>query len=71
MMRAMETAIGGFVSRSEAIDRLAVKVRDQAEGDGMAANLVGLIVNQHAAEANLVVARVAEQTTDSLIHIIA
>jgi hypothetical protein len=33
--------------------------------------MVGLMVSQRAAEANLVVARVADETGQSLIHVIA
>jgi hypothetical protein len=34
-------------------------------------NMVDLMANQHAAEASLVVARVADDVTRSLMHVIA
>jgi hypothetical protein len=69
MLRAIETAYAGYAERSREISRLADRIAggDQAE----TANMVGLMVNQHAAEADLVVAKVADETSQSLIHVIA
>ncbi len=69
MLRAIETAYAGYADRSREISRLADRIA-QADQD-QTANMVGLMLNQHAAEADLVVAKVADETTQSLIHVIA
>ncbi len=69
MLRAIETAYAGYADRSREISRLADRIA-QADQD-RTANMVGLMLNQHAAEADLVVAKVADETTQSLIHVIA
>jgi len=71
MIRVLESALGGYAARGADIARLAEKIRTQTTGEDLAANLVGIMVNQRAAEANLVVARVANETGESLLHVIA
>jgi hypothetical protein len=69
MIRATETALAGYAHRAQEISRLAQKMAqpDRAE----ARDMVGLMVNQRAAEASLVVAHVADETTEALVHVIA
>lgn len=71
MIRALESALGGYVARSVDLSRLAEKIRSQPADENLAANLVGMMVNQRSAEADLVVARVADETSESLMHVIA
>jgi hypothetical protein len=69
MLRAIESALGGYADRAREISRLAERITSPDQDQ--TANFVGLMVNQRAAEASLVVAQVADQTTTSLIHVIA
>jgi hypothetical protein len=69
MIRAIESALAGYADRARDISRLA---RDMARPDRIdARDMVGLMANQRAAEACLVVAQVADETTQSLLHVIA
>ena len=71
MIQALNTALAGYSARRADIVRVAIRIRDSRTDETMVRDMVGLMVNQRAAEANLVVARVAQQTGDSLIHVIA
>jgi hypothetical protein len=71
MIQALNTALAGYSARSEDIARMAERIRSQPLGENMAGNMVGLMVSQRAAEANLAVARVADNMGQSLIHVIA
>ena len=71
MIQALNTALAGYSARSEDITRMAERIRSQPLGENTAGNMVGLMVNQRAAEANLAVARVADDMGQSLIHVIA
>jgi len=71
MIQALNTVLAGYSARSEDITRIAERIRNRPLGDGVAGNMVGLMVNQRAAEANLAVARVADELGQSLIHVIA
>ena len=69
MLRAIETALAGYADRGRDIARLAqtMAVPDRADARAMAQ----LMVNQRAAEADLAIARVADECTESLIHVVA
>jgi hypothetical protein len=69
MLRAIESALAGYADRAREISRLADRITKPDQDQ--VANMVGLMANQHAAEASLVVAQVADETTASLIHVIA
>lgn len=69
MLRAIETALAGYADRTQAIARVAARTT-QPDQDPVA-TVADLIANQRAAEANLVVARVADEATRSLMHVIA
>jgi hypothetical protein len=69
MLRAIETALAGYADRAQAISRVAARIT-QPDQDQVS-NTVDLIANQHVAEASLVVARVADDVTRSLMHVIA
>lgn len=71
MIQALNTALAGYSARSEDITQLAARIRNQGSNENPVGNMVGLIVNQRAAEANLAVARVADTMGESLIHVIA
>jgi hypothetical protein len=71
MIQALNTALAGYSARSEDIMRLATRIRNQAPAENMVGNMVGLMVGQRSAEANLAVARVADTMGESLIHVIA
>jgi hypothetical protein len=71
MMQALNTALAGYSGRSEDILRVAEQIRNRPLGENMAHDMVGLMVNQRAGEANLAVARVADDMGQSLIHVIA
>ena len=71
MIQALNTALAGYSARSEDIARIADRIRSQPLGENMTGNMLGLMVSQRAAEANLAVARVADNMGQSLIHVIA
>lgn len=71
MIRALETALGGYTARGNDFARLAERIRNQPKGDDVAGDMVGVIVDQRAAEANLAVARTADEVSGSLMHVIA
>ena len=71
MIQALNTALAGYSARSDDITRMAERIRTQPLGDDLAGNIVGLMVNRRAAEANLAVAHVADDMGQSLIHVIA
>lgn len=69
MLRAIETALAGYADRAREISRVAARVSKPDQDQ--VTNTVDLIVNQHAAEASLQVARAADEATESLLHVIA
>jgi len=71
MIQALNTALAGYSARGGDIARLAQRISNQSPDENVAGDMVGLMVNQRAAEANLAVARVADETSESLIHVIA
>jgi hypothetical protein len=71
MIQALGTALAGYSARSDDVARLAERIRNQPSDENVAGDMVGLMVNQRAAEANLTVARVADDTSESLMHVIA
>lgn len=71
MIQALNTALAGYSARSEDISRIAERIRSRPLGESAANDVVGLMVSQRAAEANLAVARVADEVGQSLIHVIA
>jgi hypothetical protein len=71
MIRALSTALAGYSARCDDIARLAERVRNQPPDERVAHDMVGLVVDQRLAQANLAVARAADETSASLIHVIA
>jgi hypothetical protein len=71
MMQALNTALAGYSARNEDMLQMAERIRTRPPGENVAQDMVGLMVNQRAAEANLAVARVADDMGRSLIHVIA
>jgi hypothetical protein len=71
MIRALETAMSGYVARAEEVNRVAKRVASSGADGDLARDLVDLKVNQRGAEASLLVARVADEMGESLIHVIA
>jgi hypothetical protein len=71
MIRALETALAGYSARGDAVARSAGKMSSQSANNDETRELVSVMVNQRAAEANLAVARVAEDTGETLMHVIA
>lgn len=71
MIQALNTALAGYSARSEDILRMAERIRARPLGENVAQDMVGLMAHQRAAEANLAVARVAYETSGSLLHVIA
>jgi hypothetical protein len=71
MIQALNAALAGYTARSDDITQLAGRIRNQPSDGNLAGDMVGVMVNRRMAEANLAVARVAEQTNESLIHVIA
>ena len=71
MIQALNAALAGYSARSDDITRLAGRIRNQPTDGIMAGDVVGLMVNQRMAEANLAVARVADTMGESLLHVIA
>jgi flagellar basal body rod protein FlgC len=69
MLRAIETALAGYADRAREISRVAARVSKPDQDQ--VTNMVDLMANQHAAEAALQVARVADEATQSLLHVIA
>lgn len=69
MLRAVETALAGYADRAREVSRVAAKI-SQPDQDQVRP-MVDLMSNQRAAEACLVAARVADETSESLIHVIA
>jgi len=69
MLRAIETAFAGYADRAREVSRVATRIAKPDQDQ--VTNMVGLMVNQRAAEASLVVAQVADEATQSLIHVVA
>jgi hypothetical protein len=70
-MQALATALAGYSARCEDIARSAERIRNQAAGEDVTGDLVRVMVSQRGAEANLAVAHVADETSASLLHVIA
>jgi hypothetical protein len=71
MIQALNAALAGYTARSNDITRLAGRIRNEPLDGNLAGDMVGVVINQRMAEANLAVARVADQTSESMIHVIA
>jgi hypothetical protein len=71
MIRALETSLAGYEARTADFARRAQRLSNASSDAQLTRDTVGVIVDQHAAEANLVVARTAIDTEESLIHVIA
>lgn len=67
----LAAALAGYTARTEDVGRIADRIRSQPLNGNLAGDMVGLMVSQRAAEANLIVAHVADETGQSLIHVIA
>jgi len=69
MLRAIESALAGYADRARDVSRVA---REVAKPDRLdARDMVDLIADQRGAQACLVVATVADDATQSLMHVIA
>ena len=71
MLQALGTALAGYAARLDDLGRLAERIRDQRSDANLAGDMVAVMANQRGAEANLAVARVVDETGQSLIHVIA
>lgn len=69
MLRAIETALADYSARTQQLARIAQQTNRPDTDD--VANTVARMVNQRAAEADLTVAKVADETEASLMHVIA
>lgn len=68
---ALRTALAGYTARTEAFAKIAERVARKPADTDTVKDTVDMIANQHAAEANLTVARVAETMDEAAIHVIA
>jgi hypothetical protein len=71
MLQALDRAMAGYENRSADVAGLAERIRRAGTDEDLVQDTVALTVNQHLAEANLSVARVADDMAGSLIHVIA
>jgi hypothetical protein len=71
MLQALERAMAGYGNRSADVGRLAERIRRGGTDENLVGDTVALTVDQRLAEANLSVARVADDMAGSLIHVIA
>jgi hypothetical protein len=71
MLQALERAMSGYGNRSADVARLADRIGRAGPDENLVEDTVGLTVNQRMAEANLSVARVADDMSGSLLHVIA
>jgi hypothetical protein len=71
MISALQTALSAYTARGDEIARIGRKLANPAPDENLAGDLVAMMVQKHVAEANLVVARVAVVTDQSLLHVIA
>jgi hypothetical protein len=68
---ALRTALAGYTARTEAFAKIAERVARKPVDTDIVKDTVGMITNQRAAEANLAVARVAQDMDETAIHVIA
>jgi hypothetical protein len=71
MLQALDRAMAGYENRSADVAGLAERIRRAGTDENLVQDTVALTVNQHLAEANVSVARVADDMAGSLIHVIA
>jgi hypothetical protein len=71
MLQALDRAMAGYENRSADVAGVAERIRRGGTDENLVQDTVALTVNQHLAEANLSVARVADDMAGSLIHVIA
>jgi len=71
MLQALDRAMAGYENRSADVAGLAERIRRAGTDEDLVQDTVALTVNQHLAEANVSVARVADDMAGSLIHVIA
>ena len=71
MLQALERAMAGYENRSADVAGVAERIRRAGTGENLVGDTVALTVNQRMAEANLSVARVADDMASSLMHVIA
>jgi hypothetical protein len=71
MIRALETSLSAYAACGENLARHAEGLRSQRADADPTRNLVGMMADARAAQANLVAARIAEEVGDSLMHVIA
>jgi hypothetical protein len=71
MLQALDSAMAGYGDNSADVARLAERIRRSGTDENLVEDTVALTVNQRMAEANLSVARVADDMTGSLVHVIA
>jgi hypothetical protein len=71
MLQALDTALAGYTARMDDMGRLAERIRGQRPDEDLTGDMVAVTASQRAAEANLAVAHAADETSQSLIHVIA
>jgi hypothetical protein len=71
MLQALERALAGYANRSADVAGLSERIRRGGTDENLVGDAVALTVDQRLAEANLSVARVADDMAGSLIHVIA
>ncbi len=71
MVQALARALAGYATRSADVVAVADRVARASPEEDLPRDMVSLTVDSHLAEANLVVARVADDMADSLVHVIA
>jgi hypothetical protein len=71
MLQALERAMAGYENRSADVAGAAERIRRSGTDENLVEDTVALTVNQRLAEANLSVARDADDMAGSLIHVIA
>lgn len=71
MLQALDRALSGYASAAADVAQIAERIRRNRVDADPSHALVSLTVAQRAAEANLSVARVADQMGEALLHVIA
>jgi hypothetical protein len=71
VLRALETSLGSYATCGDVLVRLAEKIRDAPADDDLVTHQISMVVTERTAEANLEVAKTADEMATSLLHVIA
>lgn len=71
MLQALDRALSGYASAGADVARLADRIRRTRSDENLPRDVVALTIAQRTAEANLSVARVADEMGETLVHVIA